>query len=68
MLGAAIGWAFRRGLRDGVAGGSGPWVVVAAVAGLWQLARRPSKGKAVGLKLKPGDRFVITCSDEPGRR
>jgi hypothetical protein len=58
----------RRGLRDGLAGGSGPWLVVAAVAGLWQFARRPEKGKSIRLKLEPGERYTIVCSDEPSRR
>jgi len=33
VIGALVGWAFRRGVREGVVGGSGPWLVVAAVAG-----------------------------------
>jgi hypothetical protein len=58
----------RRGVREGIAGGRGPWLVVAAVAGLWQLARRPPKTKAIRIKIQPGERYTILCSDEPTRR
>jgi hypothetical protein len=68
MLGRVLSWAFKRGLRQGVAGGSGPWLVVAAVAGLWQLARRPARPQVIRMKLEPGARYTIVCSDEPGRR
>jgi hypothetical protein len=60
--------AFTRGLRDGLAGGSGAWLVIAAVAGLWQLARREPKSKVIRMKLEPGTRYSIVCSDEPSRR
>ena len=57
--------AFRRGLRDGVVhGSSGPWLVIAAVAGVWRLARRESKPKVIRMKLEPGARYSIVCSDE----
>lgn len=68
MVGRILGWAFRRGLREGVVGGSGPWLVVAAVAGLWQLARREAKPKVIRMKLEPGARYSIVCSDEPRRK
>ena len=64
MLNRALRWALRRGVQRGVGGGSGPWLVVAAVAGLWQLARRPPKSKVVRFKLRPGERYTIVCSDE----
>jgi hypothetical protein len=68
MIDGALRWAFRRGLRDGVAGGSAPWLVIAVAAGLWQLARRPPKAKVVRFKLEPGERYAILCSDEPVAR
>jgi len=68
MLDRTLRWAFRRGLRDGVAGGSGTWLVIAVAAGLWQLARRPPKSKAVRFQIRPGERYTILCSDEPVAR
>ena len=68
MLGKAATWALRTGLRRGVTGGSGPWLVVAAAAGLYKVATRPTKNTALRLKIKPGDSYSITCSDEPIRR
>ncbi|HVT76343.1 MAG TPA: hypothetical protein VHD87_04880 [Acidimicrobiales bacterium] len=64
MFEPLLRWALRRGLRDGVAGGSGPWLVVFAIAGVWQLARREPKAKVARFKLQPGERYVITCSDD----
>ena len=60
--------AFTRGLRDGLVGGSGPWLVIAALTGVWQLARRESKPKVIRMKLEPGVRYSIVCSDEPRRK
>lgn len=68
MLGAAAAWALRNGLRKGVAGGSGPWLVVAVAAGLYKLATRPQKQASTRLHLRPGERYTIICSDEPIRR
>ncbi len=67
MIEGAISWALRSGLRKGVAGGSGPWLVIAVAAGLMKLARRPSKGESMQLNLRPGERYLIVCAEEPGR-
>ena len=64
MLTTAINWAFRRGLRKGVAGGSTAWLVLAVAAGLVKLARRPGKGSdPLTLSLRPGDRYSVICED-----
>ena len=68
MLNRAATWALRAGLRRGVAGGSGPWLVVAVAAGLYKLALRPPKATALRLKIKPGERYTIICSDQPVKR
>jgi hypothetical protein len=68
MTSRVVSWALRTGVRRGVVGGSGPWLVVAAAAGITKLITRPAKGKAVTLKLNPGERYSILCSDEPIRR
>jgi hypothetical protein len=65
MLTTALRWALRTGVRKGVVEGRGPWLVVAVIAGLWRLARRPTKSESVHLKLHPGERYTIVCSDEP---
>lgn len=65
MLNRVLRWAFTRGMRQGVVGGSGPWLVVAVAAGLWRLARRESQPETIRLKLQPGERYTILCSDEP---
>jgi hypothetical protein len=65
MLNRAATWALRAGLRRGVAGGSGPWLVVAVAAGLYKVALRPPKATALRLKIKPGERYTIACSDQP---
>ena len=65
MLNWALNRAFARGVRQGVVGGSGPWLVVAVAAGLWKLAHRQSKPETIRLKLQPGERYTILCSDEP---
>ncbi len=62
-----MNWAFRIGLRRGVAGGSGPWLVIAVATGLMKLSRRPSKGESVSLNLRPGERYLIVCAEEPTR-
>ncbi|MEY2471701.1 MAG: hypothetical protein QOK28_1030 [Actinomycetota bacterium] len=67
MLTTALRWALRNGVRKGVVEGRGPWLVVAVVAGLWQLARRPAKSQAVRFELHPGERYSIIC-DEPVAR
>ena len=64
MFGTAASWALRRGLRRGVAEGSGVWLVIAVIAGLYKLAKRPEKTTALRIKLKPGERYSIRCSDE----
>ena len=68
MLGTVAAWALRNGLRKGVAGGSGPWLVVAVAAGLYKLATRPGKETALRLNIHPGDRYSIACSDQPIKR
>ncbi len=66
MIRRGAGWALRVGLRKGVLGGSGPWMVVAVAAGAYKLLNRPVSGSsALTLKLKPGERYSILCSDEP---
>jgi hypothetical protein len=65
MAGRAVSWALRTGVRKGVIGGSGPWLVVAAAAGVVKLLNREPSNKALTLKLKPGERYTILCSDEP---
>lgn len=67
-MAALLNWALRSGLRKGVVEGRGPWLVIAAVAGLWQLSRRPPKAKVARFTLKPGERYAIICSDEPVAR
>ncbi|MEY2397310.1 MAG: hypothetical protein QOJ00_484 [Actinomycetota bacterium] len=68
MVETAVNWALRRGLRKGLAGGSGAWLVIAAVAGAVKMARRPSKGAdPVRLNLQPGERYSIVCAEEPKR-
>ena len=64
MLGSAATWALRTGLRRGVGGGSGPWLVIAAAAGLYKLATRPAKSTALRFKINPGERYTIICSDD----
>jgi len=67
MIASGINWAFRRGFRKGVAGGSGGWLVVAVAAGAVKLLRRTSRdrGESITLDLKPGERYTIVCADEP---
>ncbi len=66
MLNRAASWALRAGMRKGVMGGSGPWLVVVVAAGAYKLLNRPpGGGSAMTLKLKPGERYSILCSDEP---
>lgn len=66
MIERALSWALRSGVRKGVVDGRGGWLVVAAAAGAVKLARRPSKqgGGSIQLKLKPGERYTITCSED----
>ena len=69
MIERALSWALRSGVRKGVAGGSGGWLVVAAAAGAFKVLRRPEKNAkgSIQLKLKPGERYTIICSEEPIR-
>lgn len=66
MLQRAATWAFRIGMRKGVVGGSGPWLVVAIAAGAIRFVNRPAKGPGgrTSLHLRPGDRYVVVCSEE----
>lgn len=70
MLQTALAWALRNGVRKGVVGGSGPWLVVAVAAGAMKFLSRPSKG--VGgqtmLHLNPGDSYAIFCVEDPPRK
>lgn len=61
-----LSWALRSGVRKGVVGGSGPWLVVAVAAGAVKFLNRPYKGagKSVTLNLKPGERYTVVCSEE----
>lgn len=62
MIDGVVRWALRNGVRKGVAGGSGPWLVVAVAAGAVRLAKRPPRGqKSAVLQLKPGEQYSITC-------
>ncbi|MEY2467743.1 MAG: hypothetical protein QOF21_441, partial [Actinomycetota bacterium] len=55
MGGRIVGWAFRSGMRKGVVGGSGPWLVVAVAAGAIRLLNRPPRAsKGIKLNLRPG--------------
>lgn len=63
----AVSWALRTGLRKGVAGGSGPWLVVAVAAGLMQLLRRQTRPEAITLAIKSGERYTIACNDAQPR-
>ena len=66
MIERVLRWAVRAGVRKGVVGGSGGWLVVAVAAGVVRFIRRPDKkaGGSMHLQLKPGERYVITCSDD----
>ena len=65
MIQRAVSWAFRSGVRKGVVGGSGPWLVIAVAAGLVKLINRPPKPReSVALHLRPGDRYTVVCSTE----
>lgn len=58
-------WAFRSGVRKGVVGGSGPWLVVAVAAGAVRFLTRPPKpAGSMTLQLKPGDRYSVVCSTD----
>ena len=63
MLNRALKWALRIGLRKGAVEGQTAWLVVAAVAGVWQLARRPERGAVARIKLRPGEHYEILCGD-----
>lgn len=64
MIKQAVNLALRRGIRKGVVGGSGPWLVVAVAAGAVKLARRrPRDAHPLQLRLQPGDRYSITVID-----
>lgn len=67
MVQRAVSWALRSGMRKGVVGGSGPWLVVAVAAGAIKLLSRPAKGRGgrVSLQLRPGDRYSVVCAEEP---
>ena len=62
-----IAWAFRSGVRKGVVGGSGPWLVIAAAAGAIRLLNRPPRAERIQLTLRPGERYSIVCAEEPAR-
>lgn len=62
-----IGWALRSGIRKGVAGGSGPWLVIAVAAGAIRLLSRPPRAERIQLTLRPGERYSIVCAEEPTR-
>ncbi|MDP1792720.1 MAG: hypothetical protein Q8K63_01175 [Acidimicrobiales bacterium] len=66
MIQRAVTWALRSGMRKGVVGGSGPWLVVAVAAGVFKLVTRPPKGagSSTTLNLRPGDRYSVVCSEE----
>ena len=68
MSGRLVAWAFRSGVRKGVVGGSGPWLVVAVAAGALRLLNRPPrKTESITLNLRPGERYSIVCAEEPTR-
>jgi len=67
MIERAITWALRSGVRKGVAGGSGPWLVIAVVAGVMKLARRPPRNAhPVRLTIRPGEQYIVRV-EEPSR-
>ena len=67
MLGAAVNWALRTGLRKGLGEGRGPWLVVAAAAGAIRIMRRPPRTETLRFSISPGQRYTIVCSEQPRR-
>ena len=68
MINRAVGWAFRSGVRKGVAGGSNAWLIVAVAAGAVKLMRRPSRPNKLMMQIKPGERYLVVCGDEASLR
>jgi hypothetical protein len=66
MIERVVSLALRQGVRKGVVGGSGPWLVIAVAAGVVKFLRRPSRqsGGSAFLQLRPGDRYTVVCSEE----
>ena len=68
MMQRLVNRAFRAGIRKGVVGGSGPWLVIAVAAGAVRLLNRPARtAESVRLDLRPGERYTIVCAEEPRR-
>lgn len=59
----AVGGALKRGMRDGLGGGSSVWLVLGAAAlsvRLLQRLARPGKDSVVTEELRPGETLIIT--------
>lgn len=59
----AVGAALKRGMRDGLGGGSSVWLVLGAGAlsvRLLQRLARPGKDSIVTEELRPGETLIIT--------
>ncbi len=63
-----VSWAFRSGIRKGVLGASGPWLVIAVAAGAVKLLNRPTPRKSMTLGIKPGERYTILCGNDASLR
>jgi hypothetical protein len=55
----------RKGLREGLLGGSGQWLAVGAVAWLVRFLRRKPQRRVVTEKLKLGETIVVTHTAAP---
>lgn len=59
----AVANALKRGMRDGLGGGSSVWLVLGAAAlsvRLLQRLARPGKDSIVTEELRPGETLIIT--------
>jgi len=59
---ALLRWLSRSGVRHGMAGGHLAWWALAGIAFALYRARR-HEVEAISLRIRPGDRFVLTASD-----
>ena len=57
----------RAGLRRGLAGEHRAWLLVAAAAYVLRRARRPSE-RTERIRLRAGDRYLVTLTPGGGRR
>ena len=59
----AVTGALRRGVRQGLGGGSNTWLVVGGLALMVRLLQRlaqPGKGTVITEELRPGETLVIS--------